>query len=82
MKLRLNSCERCGGSAAIRTEHTGHAYKVRAVCESCGARGRPAITNREPGPAVEKWATMYWNCGLYEEVKEHDRRSTRGTQGV
>ena len=67
--MTLKRCQ-CGGSAAIRTEKNGRIYATRVICESCGRRSKPALDTSEPGPAVERWAKMYWNCGLYEqEVK-------------
>lgn len=71
MKLRLDNCASCGGSATIRTEKRDRIYVTRAVCESCGRRSKPALDTKAPadGSASVKWATLYWNCGLFEEVK-------------
>lgn len=66
--MTLKRCD-CGGAATIRTEYDGRLYKVRAVCERCGRRGRPLYDKDKPGPgsAAVYWAVMGWNCKLYEK---------------
>lgn len=69
--MTLKRCK-CGGAATIHTETDGKVYQVRAVCESCGRRGRVMYDKKKPGPGSASiyWAGMSWNCGLYEKEKE------------
>ena len=64
--MTLKKCLRCGGAAVIRAETEGRRQVVRAVCSSCGQRGKPAA-DAQAGAASEYWAGMNWNCGRYEQ---------------
>lgn len=66
--MTLKKCPCCGGPAEIRTEKVYRVYSVRAICTSCGKRGKQALDTKEPakGAASVYWAGMNWNCGLYE----------------
>lgn len=81
--MKLKPCH-CGGAAAIRTEKAGRVYIVRAVCESCGRRGKKSLDTQKPaeGSASIYWATMSWNVGLYEEAREYDRAGQRSAQSI
>ena len=75
--MTLKKCPCCGGAAAIRSEKTGRLYTVRAICQSCGKRGKKMFDTREPaeGAASIYWAGMSWNCGIFEDNEQEGKRA-------